>query len=203
MKIICIGRNYAEHAAELGNPIPQEPVIFMKPKSALINLNAPYYYPEFTNCLHYECELVLRICKNGTHVSQWQAAEFYNAITVGIDFTARDIQDDLKKKGLPWEKSKSFDGSAAVGKFIDINLITDKSNIAFSLKKNGEIVQRGISHEMLFGFGSIIENVSKYFTLNIGDLIFTGTPAGVGECMVNDNLEGFIEDESLFKLRIK
>ena len=203
MKIICVGRNYADHAKELGNDIPDEPVIFMKPKSALLQSHTPFYYPEFTNELHYECELVLRVCKNGKYIQERHAGNYYNGITVGIDFTARDIQDELKKKGLPWEKAKAFDNSAAMGKFIDITPTLNKKNINFCLYKNKELVQKGNSANMLFSFDSIIEHISNYFSLNIGDLIFTGTPAGVGECVVGDELEGFIEDQKLFNLEIK
>ena len=203
MKIICIGRNYIDHAKELGNDIPDEPVIFMKPKSALLQPHTPFYYPEFTNELHYECELVLRISKNGKYISENQAANYYNAITVGIDFTARDIQDEHKKKGLPWEKAKAFDNSAAIGKFIDLAPKADISNVNFSFRKNKEIVQKGNSADMIFSFAEIIANVSKYFSLNIGDYIFTGTPAGVGECVVGDELEGFYEDQNLLRLEVK
>ncbi len=203
MKIICIGRNYIDHAKELGNDIPDEPVIFMKPKSALLQPHTPFYYPEFTNELHYECELVLRICKNGKYITENQAASYYNAVTVGIDFTARDIQDELKKKGLPWEKAKAFDNSAAIGKFIDVTPKTDLSNVNFSLRKNKEIVQKGNAADMLFSFAEIIANISQYFSLNIGDYIFTGTPAGVGECVVGDELEGFYEDQNLLRLEVK
>lgn len=203
MKIICIGRNYAEHAKELGNEIPDEPVIFMKPKSALLQAHTPFYYPEFTNELHYECELVLRVCKNGKYIQERHASNYYNGITVGIDFTARDLQDEAKKKGLPWEKSKAFDNSAAVGKFIDITPEINKKNINFSLLKNKEQVQKGNSSQMLFSFDAIIANISNYFSLNIGDLIFTGTPAGVGECVVGDELEAFIEDKSLLAFEVK
>ena len=203
MKIICVGRNYADHAKELGNDIPDEPVIFMKPKSALLQSHTPFYYPEFTNELHYECELVLRVCKNGKYIQERHAGNYYNGITVGIDFTARDIQDELKKKGLPWEKAKAFDNSAAMGKFIDVTPGLNKKNINFCLYKNKELVQKGNSANMLFSFDSIIEHISNYFSLNIGDLIFTGTPAGVGECVVGDELEGFIEDQKLFNLEIK
>ncbi len=202
MKIICIGRNYTEHAKELGNDIPTEPVIFMKPKSALSIGNAPFYYPEFTNELHYECELVLRICKNGKIIDQHHAAAYYDSITVGIDFTARDIQDELKKKGLPWEKAKAFDNSAAVGKFITLPKNV-KTGINFSLKKNGELMQQGNSAEMIFGFNILIAHISNYFSLNIGDYIFTGTPAGVGECVVGDELECFLENEKLLNVTIK
>jgi 2-keto-4-pentenoate hydratase/2-oxohepta-3-ene-1,7-dioic acid hydratase in catechol pathway len=203
MKIFCIGRNYAEHAKELGNEIPDEPVIFMKPKSALLQNHTPFYYPEFTNELNYECELVLRISKNGKYIQDKHAFNYYNAITVGIDFTARDIQADLKKKGLPWEKAKAFDNSAAVGKFIDITPQFNRKSINFSLSKNKEVVQKGNSATMLFTFDQIIANISNYFSINIGDLIFTGTPAGVGECVVGDELEGFLEGESLLALEIK
>jgi 2-keto-4-pentenoate hydratase/2-oxohepta-3-ene-1,7-dioic acid hydratase in catechol pathway len=203
MKIICIGRNYVEHAKELGNDIPDEPVIFMKPKSAIIQPHTPFYYPEFTNELHYECELVLRISKNGKYIQERHASNYYNGITVGIDFTARDIQDELKKKGLPWEKAKAFDNSAAIGKFIDIKPDFNKKNINFSFLKNGEKVQEGNSGNMIFGIDKLIANISLYFSLNIGDYIFTGTPAGVGECVVGDELEAFLENESLLKLEVK
>lgn len=203
MKIICVGRNYAEHAKELGNDIPDEPVIFMKPKSALLQSHTPFYYPEFTNELHYECELVLRICKNGKYIQARHADNYYNGITAGIDFTARDIQDELKKKGLPWEKAKAFDNSAAIGKFIDVTPESNKKNINFCLYKNKELVQQGNSAKMIFSFDSIIEHISNYFSLNIGDLIFTGTPAGVGECVVGDELEGYIEDQKLLSLEVK
>jgi 2-keto-4-pentenoate hydratase/2-oxohepta-3-ene-1,7-dioic acid hydratase in catechol pathway len=203
MKIICIGRNYVEHAKELGNDIPDEPVIFMKPKSAIIQPHTPFYYPEFTNELHYECELVLRISKNGKYIQERHASNYYNGITVGIDFTARDIQDELKKKGLPWEKAKAFDNSAAIGKFIDIKPDFNKKNINFSFFKNGEKVQQGNSGNMIFSIDKLIANISMYFSLNIGDFIFTGTPAGVGECVVGDELEAFLENESLLKMEVK
>jgi 2-keto-4-pentenoate hydratase/2-oxohepta-3-ene-1,7-dioic acid hydratase in catechol pathway len=203
MKIICVGRNYAEHANELGNDIPEEPVIFMKPKSALLQNHTPFYYPEFTNELHYECELVLRICKNGKYIQERHASNYYDAFTVGIDFTARDIQTELKKKGLPWEKAKAFDNSAALGKFIPITSAVNKKNISFCLYKSEELVQQGNSSQMIFSFDTIIEHVSNYFSLNIGDLIFTGTPAGVGECVVGDQLDAFIEDQKLLSLEIK
>lgn len=203
MKIICIGRNYAEHAKELGNDIPDEPIIFMKPKSALLQSHTPFYYPEFTNELHYECELVLRVCKNGKYIQERHASNYYNGITVGIDFTARDLQDEAKKKGLPWEKSKAFDNSAAVGKFIDITPEINKKNINFTLLKNKELVQKGNSAQMIFSFDALVANISNYFSLNIGDLIFTGTPAGVGECVVGDELEALIEDKSLLLFEVK
>ena len=203
MKIICIGRNYAAHAEELGNEVPDEPVIFMKPKSALLQLQTPFYYPEFTNELHYECELVLKICKNGRYITEKAASNYYDAISVGIDFTARDVQEECKKKGLPWEKAKAFDNSAAVGSFIDIKEIKDKKNINFSFTKNKEVVQKASSREMIFSFDQIIFHISNYFSLNIGDFIFTGTPAGVGEVMVGDEFEALLENTVLLKVEIK
>ena len=203
MKIICVGRNYADHAKELGNDIPDEPVIFMKPKSALLQSHTPFYYPEFSNELHYECELVLRVCKNGKYIQERHASNYYNGITVGIDFTARDIQDELKKKGLPWEKAKAFDNSAAVGKFIDLTPASNRKNINFTFYKNKELVQTGNSANMIFSIDSIIAHISNYFSLNIGDLIFTGTPAGVGECVVGDVLEAFLEKENLLTVEVK
>ena len=203
MKIICVGRNYSAHAKELGNEVPEEPVIFMKPKSALLQSHTPFYYPEFTNELHYECELVLRVSKNGKYIQERHASNYYNAITTGIDFTARDIQNELKKKGLPWEKAKSFDNSAAVGKFIDIVPGYIKNTVNFSFYKNKELVQKANSSEMIYHFDYIVSHISNYFSLNIGDLIFTGTPSGVGECVSGDELEAFIEKEMLLKLDVK
>ena len=203
MKIFCVGRNYAEHAKELNNEIPEEPVIFLKPKSALLQANSAFYYPEFTNELHYEAELVLRITKNGKYIPANQANKYYNAVTVGIDFTARDLQQELKKKGLPWEKAKAWDNSAVVGKWIDITPQILKNPISFSMKLNGETVQKGVSKDMLFSFDKIIANISLYFSVNIGDVIFTGTPAGVGECVVGDILTGFFEDIQVFDVEVK
>ena len=203
MKIICVGRNYVDHAKELGNDIPDEPVIFMKPKSALLQSHTPFYYPEFSNELHYEVELVLRICKNGRYIPERQASKYYNALTVGIDFTARDIQNELKAKGLPWEKAKAWDNSAIIGKWVDTTPALLKEPINFSLKNNEVIVQEGLSDDMMFSFDQIIAHISNYFSLNIGDLVFTGTPAGVGECVVGDILEGFLEKEKMFELEIK
>lgn len=203
MKIICVGRNYAAHAKELGNAIPEEPVIFMKPKNALVNSKAPFYYPEFTNELHYECEIVLRISKNGRYISQAKARDYYDAITLGIDFTARDIQDECKKKGLPWEKAKAFDNSAYCGALKPLSKMQDISALHFSLLKNGEAVQTGNSADMIFNFDQLISHISEYFSVNIGDLIFTGTPAGVGECLTGDELVGILEGEQIFNLTIK
>ena len=203
MKIFCIGRNYAGHVKEMGNELPDEPVIFMKPKSALVQNHTPFYYPEFTNELHYECELVVRISKNGKYIQEKHAPNYYNAISVGIDFTARDIQEQLKGKGLPWEKAKSFDNSAAVGTFVTMTPAITKNNINFSFAKNKEVVQKGNSADMIFSIDAIIANISNYFSLNIGDLIFTGTPAGVGECMVGDLLQGYFEKDCILTLEIK
>ena len=203
MKIFCIGRNYADHAKEMGSEVPSEPVIFMKPKNALLQAHTPFYYPEFTNELHYECELVIRICKNGKYIQEKHAPNYYNGISVGIDFTARDIQNELQAKGLPWEKSKAFDNSAAVGTFIEVSPQLNKKNINFSFKKNNELVQKDNSGSMIFGFDQIVAYISNYFSINIGDLIFTGTPAGVGECVVGDQLEAFYEDKSVLSLEIK
>jgi len=203
MKIFCIGRNYADHVKEMGNELPDEPVIFMKPKSALVQNHTPFYYPEFTNELHFECELVVRISKNGKYIQEKHAQNYYNAISVGIDFTARDIQNHLREKSLPWEKAKSFDNSAAVGTFVDMTPAINKNNINFSLAKNKEIVQNGNSGDMIFSIDAIISNISNYFSLNIGDLIFTGTPAGVGECMVGDSLEAYLEKDCLLTIEIK
>jgi 2-keto-4-pentenoate hydratase/2-oxohepta-3-ene-1,7-dioic acid hydratase in catechol pathway len=203
MKIFCVGRNYAAHAKELGNEIPDEPVIFMKPKSALLQAHTPFYYPEFTNELHYECELVLRISKNGKYIQDRFASKYYDAVTVGIDFTARDIQNELKAKGLPWEKAKAWDNSAVIGKWLPLTSLKNKKDIKFSLQKNKETVQESSSALMLHNFDQLVAYISNYFSINIGDLIFTGTPAGVGEVVVGDELEGFIDNESMFQLEVK
>jgi 2-keto-4-pentenoate hydratase/2-oxohepta-3-ene-1,7-dioic acid hydratase in catechol pathway len=203
MKIFCVGRNYVAHAQELGNEVPAEPIIFMKPKSALLQAHTPFYYPEFTNELHYECELVLRISKNGKYIQERFASKYYDALTVGIDFTARDIQNELKEKGLPWEKAKAWDNSAVIGKWVTLANIKNKKDINFCLYKNKEIVQKGSSGLMINNFDNVVSYISNYFSVNIGDLIFTGTPAGVGECVVGDELEGFLEDDSMFELEIK
>lgn len=203
MKIFCVGRNYSEHATELGNDVPDEPVIFMKPKSALLQPHTPFYYPEFTNELHYECELVLRISKNGKYIQDKFASKYYDAITTGIDFTARDIQNDLKAKGLPWEKAKAWDNSAVIGKWIPFTNVKDKKNINFGFKKNGELVQQGNSKEMIFDFDYIVSYISNFFSINIGDLVFTGTPKGVGEIVVGDEVEAYMENETLLTLDVK
>jgi len=203
MKIFCVGRNYAEHAKELNNAIPDEPVIFMKPKSAMLQAHTPFYYPEFTNELHYEGELVLRVCKNGKYIQEKFAGKYYDAVTVGIDFTARDIQNELKQKGLPWEKAKAWDNSAVLGKWIPLTSLKNKDDINFCLYKNKELVQQANSSEMIYDFNSLVAYISNFFSINIGDVIFTGTPAGVGEAVVGDELEGFMEDDSVFTLEVK
>lgn len=203
MKIVCIGRNYAEHAKELNNNIPSEPIIFLKPKTALLLDEKPLYYPEYTNDLQYECELVIKMSKNGKYIQEKFARNYYNAMTLGIDFTARDIQQKQKEKGLPWEIAKAFDGSAAVGRFVPIEPDTMMQNLNFILKINGETKQVGNTADMLFSIDKIIAYTSQFFTLNIGDLIFTGTPSGVGSLSVTDELTGFLEGEELLNCLIK
>ncbi|MBD0289228.1 MAG: fumarylacetoacetate hydrolase family protein, partial [Flavisolibacter sp.] len=199
----CVGRNYTEHAKELNNEVPDEPVIFMKPKSALLQSHTPFYYPEFTNELHFECELVLRVSKNGKYIQEKFAPKYYDAVTVGIDFTARDIQTELKEKGLPWEKAKAWDNSAAIGKWIPMSAVKNKGNINFGLYKNKDLVQQGNSGNMIFDFDYLVSYISNFFSVNIGDLIFTGTPKGVGEVVVGDELEAFMEDDKLLTLDVK
>lgn len=203
MKIICVGRNYADHAKELKNEVPSEPVLFMKPKSALLQNGHPFYYPEFTSNLHYECELVLKVSKNGKHIQEKFADKYYDQISVGIDFTARDLQDKQKAKGLPWEIAKSFDNSALVGNFIPITPEMDKKDINFCLYKNKALVQAGNTKDLLFSFDFLLAYISRFFTLNIGDLIFTGTPAGVGPTEIGDSFEAFIENDSLLEFSVK
>jgi 2-keto-4-pentenoate hydratase/2-oxohepta-3-ene-1,7-dioic acid hydratase in catechol pathway len=203
MKILCIGRNYSDHAKEMDNPIPDSPVIFIKPETALIPKNHPFHYPPFTNNLHYEVELVIRINRNGKNIEEKFAHKYFNEIGIGIDFTARDIQNQLKKKGLPWEKAKSWDHSAPISRnFIPVEEFTGLNDIDFSLKKNGIIVQQGNSKEMIFPIEKLIAEISKYFMLKMGDLIFTGTPAGVGSVEIGDQLEAFIGDKSMLSLKI-
>ncbi|NRA47846.1 MAG: fumarylacetoacetate hydrolase family protein [Phaeodactylibacter sp.] len=206
MKIICIGRNYAEHAKELNNPVPSSPVVFMKPPSALLVNNKPFYYPEFTQDLHHEVEIVLKVGKNGRHVQPEFAKEYYPEIGLGIDFTARDVQKRLKEKGHPWEIAKGFDGSAVISNFLPADQFNHGA-IEFELKKNGAVVQHGNTKDLLFSFDDIIVYVSKFFKLQMGDLIYTGTPAGVGPVQIGDRLEGFLhtktEVESMFHCEIK
>jgi len=193
MKIICIGRNYSEHAKELNNPVPERPVVFHKPASALLVNDKPFYFPEFTQDLHYELEVVLKIGKNGKYVQPDFAGDYFPEIGLGIDFTARDLQSELKKKGQPWEIAKAFDGSAVLGRFVPIAEIPDSGAIEFKLHKNGTVVQQGNTKDLLFSFNDIIVYVSQFFKLQMGDLIFTGTPAGVGPVAIGDVLEGFFK----------
>ena len=204
MKIFCVGRNYAEHAKELGNAVPEAPVIFMKPESALLAPGAKFAYPSFTSDLHYEIELVLRIGKTAKNIVAANALSCVDAITVGIDFTARDVQAGLKSKGLPWEKAKAWDNSAIVGEWKPFNAEAnaDGGEILFSLTKNGQTAQSGTTQDMIYSFETLLEHISGYFTLSPGDLVYTGTPAGVGPCLPGDTLAGFLGDEKLFELAI-
>jgi len=200
MKIFCVGRNYAEHAKELGNALPEAPVIFMKPDTALLAPGAKFEYPSFTSDLHYEIELVLRIGKTAKNIPAANALSCVDAITVGIDFTARDVQAGLKSKGLPWEKAKAWDNSAIIGDWKPFN--ADGGEILFSLNKNGQKAQSGTTQDMIYSFETLLEHISGYFTLSPGDLVYTGTPAGVGPCLPGDTLAGFLGDEKLFELAI-
>lgn len=204
MKIICIGRNYAAHAKELGNEAPAEPVVFLKPETALLPKNHPFFLPEHSREVQYELELVVPIHRLGKHIPVEFANRYYDKVGLGIDFTARDTQRELKEKGLPWEIAKAFDHSAPVGKkFMSLEELPNADNIRFELRKNGETVQRGQSADMTFGVDELIAHVSKYFTLKIGDLIFTGTPAGVGTVEIGDRLEGYLEGEKLIDITVK
>ena len=203
MKIIAIGRNYAEHAHELNNQVPTVPVIFMKPETALLKDNKPFYHPEFSNDIHHEIEIVLRISKEGKHVAEKFAQNYYNAIGLGIDFTARDIQKEHKEKGLPWELAKAFDQSAAVSSFSDKANFADLYNLKFQLDVNGQAKQYGNTNQLLFSFEYIIYFVSKYITLKKGDLIYTGTPAGVARIEKGDHLAGYLEDIKLLDFHIR
>jgi len=203
MKIICIGRNYAMHAKELNNPVPEEPVMFMKPDSALLQSQKPFFIPNFTKDVHHELEIVIKINRLGKHIKKKFARKYYNSITVGIDFTARDLQKELKSKGLPWEIAKAFDGSAPIGKFIPVDQFENLQDLNFKLEKNGEPVQIGNTKDMLFDIDTLIEHISKYFTLKIGDLIYTGTPAGVGPVQIGDQLVASIEGQELLRTSVK
>jgi len=203
MKIICIGRNYSEHARELNNPIPAKPIFFMKPDSSLLLGNKPFFLPEFSSEIHHELEIVIKICRLGKHIDEKFAYRYYNEITAGIDFTARDLQNKCKKEGHPWEIAKAFDASAVLGKFLNLSLIGNINKISFSLKVNDKIVQQGNTADMLYDVDTIISYISKFVTLKIGDIIFTGTPAGVGQVSLNDHLEGFIEEKKVFDFKIK
>lgn len=204
MKIICIGRNYVEHARELSNPLPENPVFFLKPDSALVIRNRPFYYPDFSTDIHYETELVLKICKVGKSIPEKYAQDYYDQIGLGFDFTARDLQQKCKEKGLPWEIAKGFDYSAPISQeFIPKESVPDLKNISFHLELNGKRVQEGHSGEMIFSFEKIIAYVSKFMTLQTGDLIFTGTPSGVGPVKIGDKLEAFLEDRKMIICHIK
>ena len=203
MKIICIGRNYIGHIKELSNQKPLNPVVFLKPDSSIIAKNQNFIIPSFSNEIHHEVELVIKINKVGKHIDKSFSHKYYDEIGLGIDFTARDIQSNLKEKGHPWEKSKAFDNSCMVGNFLKKEKFEDISKIEFSLKKNNEIVQSGCSNDMLWKIDELISYVSKYFTLKIGDLIFTGTPSGVSKVESGDILEGYISSIKMFTLKVK
>ncbi|MDG1822752.1 MAG: fumarylacetoacetate hydrolase family protein [Flavobacteriaceae bacterium] len=203
MKIICIGRNYVDHIAELDNIRPDEPVIFLKPDTAIAQPNLPFFIPEFSNEVHYEVEVLVRINRIGKHIQSKFAGKYYSEIGLGIDFTARDVQQKLQSKGLPWEKAKAFDGSAYVGTWFDKASVGDLTALPFSLYKNGTVVQEGSTSHMLWPIDGLIAYVSQYFTLKIGDIIFTGTPAGVGPVEKNNRLEGFLKDQKAFSLIVK
>lgn len=204
MKIICIGRNYIDHAKELNNPVPEHPVFFLKPDTALLRENRPFFYPGFSEDIHYECELVVKINKLGRNIQKKFAHTYYNEIGIGLDFTARDLQSKAKAKGLPWEIAKAFDASAPISmEFVKKDDFPDLNNISFHLDKNGETVQLGNSADMIFDFDELISYLSIFFTLKTGDLIFTGTPAGVGPVKVGDELEAYIGDRLMLKCSVK
>ena len=203
MKIICVGRNYAAHIAELENERPEHPVLFIKPDTSLLQKKQPFFIPHFTDDIHYEVELVVRIDRIGKHIEPQFAPKYYSHIGLGIDFTARNVQQELKAKGLPWEKAKAFDGSALVGDWVPKTALPNLDSIAFSLEKNGKIVQRGNSAQMLWKIDDLISYCSTFFTLKIGDILFTGTPAGVGSVAEGDFLTGFLESKEAFSVKIK
>lgn len=203
MKVIAIGRNYAEHARELHNPVPEKPVIFLKPDTAVLKDNRDFYYPDFSQNIHYEVEIVLGICKEGKHINRKFAHTYYDTIGLGVDFTARDIQQQHKEKSLPWELAKAFDGSAPVSSLLPKETFRDVYDIPFRLTKNGQTVQEGNTKDLIFSFEDILVFVSQYITLRKGDLIFTGTPAGVGPVAVGDQLEGFIGDLRMLHFHVK
>ncbi|WP_179315758.1 fumarylacetoacetate hydrolase family protein [Winogradskyella undariae] len=203
MKLICIGRNYTDHIKELENEKPTDPVIFLKPDTAILLKKQPFFIPDFSDEVHHEVELLVKINKVGKHIDKKFAHKYYDEIGLGIDFTARDLQSKLKVKGLPWEKAKAFDGAAVIGKWLPKSKFHSVDNVSFSLKKNNELVQQGNTELMLWKVDELIEYVSKYFTLKIGDIIFTGTPAGVGKVFAEDQLKGYLEDEEMFSIKIK
>ncbi len=203
MKIICIGRNYSDHAKELNNKVPEQPVFFMKPDTAIVKNNKPFFLPDFSENVHYELELVYKICKVGKNIAKKFAHRYYNEIALGIDFTARDLQEKCKEKGLPWEIAKSFDNSAPISDFVAKEELNNIHEIPFSLMKNEELVQDGRSSDMIFHIDSIIEYVSQFLTLKTGDLIFSGTPAGVGPVKIGDHLQAYLEDKLMMDFYIK
>lgn len=203
MKIICVGRNYVAHAEELNNPVPDEPLLFMKPPTSLLREGKAFYIPEFTQEVHYELELVVKICKNGKYIEKEFASSYYNEMTLGIDFTARDVQQRLKEKGHPWEIAKGFDFSAAIGKWVPFTDEMKSKSLTFSMHKNGDIVQEGLTDLMIFPVDDLIVHISKYFKLQVGDMIFTGTPAGVGKINIGDHFEGFLGNQKLLTCIIK
>ncbi len=203
MKIVCIGRNYVDHIKELNNQVPSKPVFFLKPDTALLIRNRPFYYPAFSSNIHYEAELVLKVCKVGKKIQKRFAHTYYSEIGIGLDLTARDLQDEAKQKGLPWAIAKGFDNSAPIGQFLPKENFPDAGNINFHLDKNGSTVQRGNSGLMLYPFDEIISAISEFMTLRTGDLIFTGTPAGVGPVKPGDKLEAYIEDKKLLSCLVK
>lgn len=203
MKIICIGRNYAAHIEELKNEKPGQPVVFLKPDTALVKGGAPFYYPDFSTNIHHEVELVLKISKEGKYIQPQFAHRYFEEIGLGIDFTARDLQDQCKAKGLPWEIAKAFNGSAPIGDFKSVSEFSDLKNIEFHLEINGEVKQKGNTSLMLFDFATIVSYVSQFFTLKKGDLIYTGTPAGVGPVQTGDQLIGFIGNEKMLHVEVK
>ncbi len=203
MKLICIGRNYTEHIKELENEKPTDPVVFLKPDTAILLKKQPFFIPDFSNDVHHEVEVLVKINRVGKHIDKKFAYKYYKEIGLGIDFTARDLQSQLKAKGLPWEKAKAFDGSAIIGNWLSVDDLSDVNHISFTLQKNDVIVQQGNTSHMLWKIDELIEYVSKYFTLKIGDIIFTGTPAGVGKVIANDKLKGFIEDKEMFSITVK
>lgn len=203
MKIICIGRNYSQHAEELSNKKPESPVIFIKPDTAILQSRLPFYIPPFSNQIHHEVEVLVRINRIGKYIEEKFAHKYYQEIGLGIDFTARDLQQNLKEKGLPWEKAKAFDGSALIGNWFNKNNFSDLNQLNFELVKNSETVQEGNTSQMIWSIDTLINEVSRFFTLKIGDIIFTGTPAGVGPVVENDVLEGYLEGKKAFTLKIK
>lgn len=203
MKIICIGRNYAEHAREMAVEVQEEPVFFLKPDTALLQTNRPFYIPDFTREVHFEGELVFRICKNGKHIPERLALSYVDAVAAGVDFTARDVQNELKRKGLPWEKAKAFDGSAACGHFYILSELGNVSDLNLELRLNGQVRQSASTGEMLFSVSNLISYVSRYITLRQGDLLYTGTPAGVGPVAIGDEITGFINGRLSLRMKIK